>query len=81
MNDILLVLVVGIMNLLFFYLGLKLSRKERLDIRLPDLNPINKYKEHKEKEEVKREQEKLDVIMQNIDHYDGTPNGQKDIPM
>ena len=31
--------------------------------------------------EQEKQQEKFDVIRQNIDNYDGTPNGQKDIPM
>ncbi len=81
MNDILLVLAVGGINLLSFYLGSKLCRNEELDIRLPNINPIKKHKEYKEKKEVKREQEKMDVIMQNIDNYDGTSNGQKDVPI
>lgn len=81
MNDILLVLTVSVMNLLSFYFGSKLSRNEGLDIKLTDFNPMNKYREHKEIQEAKKEAERNDIIMQNIDNYDGTSNGQKDVPV
>jgi len=81
MNDILLVLIVGSMNLLSFYLGAKLGRKENAEgIKLPNLNPIAKLEEYKEKKEEQKEREKDDIIRQNIDNYDGTEEGQKDIP-
>lgn len=81
MNDIFLVLAVGMTNLLSFYLGAKLGRKEDEEgIKLPNLNPIKKIEEYKEKKEERKERERLDVIRQNIDNYDGTAEGQKDIP-
>ena len=81
MNDVLLVLAVSGMNLLSFYLGSKLSSHEKIDVKLPNLNPISKYKECKETQEAKKELERNNIIMQNIDNYDGTSNGQKDVPM
>lgn len=74
-------LAVGFMNLLFFYFGMKINSDKKLDITMPVLNPVHKYKEYKEKEEWKKEQERLDTIMQNINCYDGTSIGQKDLPM
>lgn len=79
MNNILLVLAVSGMSLLSFYLGAKLGSKEN-GITLPNLNPITKLEEHKEKKEEQKERERLDIIRQNIDNYDGTAEGQKDIP-
>ena len=78
---VLLVLSTGLICLLAFYMGSILGRGEQIpnkEIKLP--NPLTAYKEHKENKEVRKEQEKMDIIMQNIDNYDGTPNGQKDIP-
>ena len=81
MNDVLLVLIVGSVNLLSFYLGAKLGGKENTEsIKFPNLNPITKLEEHKEKKEEQKERERLDVIRQNIDNYNGTAEGQRDIP-
>ncbi len=80
-TEILLVLSTGIISLLSFYMGAILGRGGQIadkEIKLP--NPMKAYKEHKEKLEVKKEQERLDIVMQNIDNYDGTSNNQKDIP-
>ena len=48
------------------------------------MNPIEAYKEHKE---VQRQREEYDLVqrqnatmMDNINNYDGTSVGQKDIP-
>ena len=79
--EILLVWSVGLICLLAFYFGFNAGKGEQIpskEIKIP--NPLNAYREHKEKEEVKKEQQRIDVIMQNIDNYDGTSNGQKDVP-
>ena len=63
-------------------LGQKLSKGE--EIKLPDatkLNPMTIYKEHKEKKEADKELEKVNIILENIERYDGTGEGQKDVPL
>lgn len=49
-----------------------------------NLNPIEAYKEHKEikkqADEYNLEQRQLATMMDNINNYDGTSTGQKDIP-
>jgi hypothetical protein len=37
-------------------------------------------REHREKKEAEMEQEKIDTILRNIERYDGTGNGQEDVP-
>jgi len=79
--EILLIWSIACICLLAFYIGFKIGKGEQIankEIILP--NPMKIYTEHKEKQEVKKEQERIDAIMQNIDHYDGTANGQIDIP-
>lgn len=56
-------------------IGMKASRGE--EIKVP--NPVEKVKSFKETQEYKKEQEALDTMMYNIDVYDGTGLGQKDI--
>ena len=43
-------------------------------------NPLQAYREHKEREEDRKEIERLEIIMENIEKYDGTGAGQKDVP-
>ena len=48
-------------------------------IKIP--NPLQAYREHKEREEEKKEVERLEIIMENIESYDGTGAKQKDVPI
>lgn len=58
--------------------GQKISKGEEIEIKLP--NPVQKVSEYIEKKETEKEQNKLEIIAENIDNYDGTGIGQKDIP-
>lgn len=81
LTEVLLVLSTGSICLLAFYFGSILGRGEQIpnkEINMP--NPLKIYREHQDKKEAQKEQERIDIIMQNIDSYDGTANGQKDIP-
>lgn len=83
METIILVLSIGIMNILCFFIGAKVGQKvvKGEDIKLP--NPIKAIEETKETWELKKEQEeeneRLKIQLENIDNYNGTPLGQKDI--
>ena len=83
METIILVLSIGIMNILCFFIGAKVGQKvvKGEDIKLP--NPIKTIEETKETWEFKKEQEeenkRLKIQLENIDNYNGTPLGQKDI--
>ena len=58
--------------------GQKVSKGE--DIKVPTINPIEAIREHNNKKEAEMAQDRLDTIMKNIESYDGTPNGQEDVP-
>ena len=49
-----------------------------------NLNPVEAYKEHKEKKEQEKtydlKQRQLATMLDNINNYNGTPLGQKEIP-
>lgn len=55
--------------------GMKACRGE--EIKLP--NPVAKVPSFKDSQEYKKEQENLDIMLHNIDVYDGTSLGQKDM--
>ena len=76
---IMLVFMTGSFCVLSFLVGVLSSLGRKIN-----LNPIENYKEHKEiKEQIRindLEQRQVATMMENIDNYDGTSTGQKDIP-
>lgn len=81
---ILIILVVCIANILCFYIGAKIGQAiiRDEDIKMP--NPVTAMQEHAQKQREQRksreDQEQLDVILANIENYDGTGYGQRDVP-
>ena len=77
----LIILAVGALCIGCFVIGAKVGQKvsKGEEIELPSLNPLEVYRKHEAKREAEREQDKIDTIMQNIECYDGTGRGQKDV--
>ena len=82
MENIILILVVGALCIVCFFVGAKVEQKVNKGetLELPKVNPIEIIREKQEKREAKKEQERIDTIMRNIEMYDGTSNGQEDVP-
>lgn len=80
--EVLLMLVMGAMNILCFLIGAKVGQAvdKGKDIELPKINPLEVMREREEKREARREQDRLDTILRNIESYDGTSRGQEDVP-
>lgn len=80
--EVLLMLVMGAMNILCFLIGAKVGQAvdKGKDIELPKINPLEMMREREEKREARREQDRLDTILRNIEAYDGTSHGQEDVP-
>lgn len=80
--EILLILVVGALNVACFFIGAKVGQTAAKgeDIRLPKIDPMQAIREREDRREAKKEQERIDTILRNIESYDGTGNGQEDIP-
>ena len=80
--DTLEILVLGALNIVCFFVGSKLGQMvvKGKDIKVPIKSPFKAYEERQERKEAQKEQEKLDAIIRNIERYDGTDNGQEDIP-
>lgn len=80
--NILLIIVTGTLNIVCFFIGAKVgqmsSRGE--DIKGPTMNPVKLIKEHKEQKAADEEKNMNDTILHNIDCYDGTSAGQRDVP-
>ena len=84
--DAMLVAVLCLTNIACFIVGARIGQKagKSEPIKLPTLNPVVAYREHEAKKEArhkaKAEQERIDIILQNIENYDGTSNNQRDVP-
>ena len=74
--------IFGLFILASYTLGLRNGQKlaKREEITMPDINPVNVINKQIEIKEQKKEQDLFDIMMSNIDNYDGTGIGQKDIP-
>lgn len=80
--EVLTLAVFGAVNIFCFLIGAKVgqavSKGEKVE--MPTVNPMKLYKQHEAKKEAEMEQNKIDTIMRNIESYDGTANGQRDVP-
>lgn len=81
MVTILIILTVGILNVGCFLIGAKVGQKvdKGEPIEIPYLNPMKAHRERENRLQAEREADKLATIMQNIESYDGTSNGQKEV--
>ncbi len=82
METIALLFLFGVFIILAYTLGLKNGQKlkNNEEIKIPEINPVKIVKNEIETFEQKKKQDAYDTMMANIDNYDGTGIGQKDIP-
>ena len=80
--DILTILVVGTLNVVCFLIGAKVGQKviKGETIEIPSINPMEVIRDREGKKEDKKEQQKIEAIMRNIERYNGSSLGQEDIP-
>ena len=80
--EILLLLVMGALNIACFFIGAKVGQmaSKGETIELPKVDPMQPIRERQERKQAQAEQEKYDAIMRNIENYDGTSQGQEDVP-
>lgn len=81
METILLIATISILNIVCFFIGAKVGQKVNKgeDIKLPNINPVKAIEEYKETKEYKENQERFNTMLDNINNYDGTGIGQRDI--
>jgi RNase H-fold protein (predicted Holliday junction resolvase) len=77
--ELLLLCAVGAMNIVCFLVGARVgqavSRGEKV---LPA--PTEVIREHKAKAKQEQEMDRVSTILHNIENYDGTSIGQRDVP-
>ena len=80
MITILAIAIVGTLNIACFFIGAKVGQAVSKGEKIEAPNPIKAIEERREKKEARKEQDRIDVIMQNIETYNGTSSGQKEVP-
>lgn len=82
METIALLFLFGVFIIVAYTLGLKNGQKlkNNEEIKLPEVNPVKIVRNEIETFEQKKKQDAYYTMMTNIDNYDGTGLGQKDIP-
>ena len=82
--DALAIAVMGVVMIACFVTGAKVGQAVQkgkdIDVEFPTAAPIETIKTYLSKKESAKEQARYDVIMRNIEVYDGTSVGQRDIP-
>lgn len=81
METIILITLVGGLELLAFLIGARTAQKLHKGevIELPNINPMEAYRERREQREANKEQEIDKANLENINNYRGDSVGQKDI--
>lgn len=80
--EVLLLAVMGLGNIFCFLIGARVGQKvvKGETVEVPSVNPMKAIRERESRKEADRQQERLDIMMGNIDCYNGTAFGQKDVP-
>lgn len=82
METVLLIGAIAAANILCFMIGAKVGQtvSKGEPVKLPEVNPVKAFQAHQAAQDQKREQDRLSVIMENLESYDGTGTGQKEVP-
>lgn len=80
----LIISVIAMFAIIFSYtLGLKNGQALTNKKELESINPVKRIKkeldDYQHEKEIKDEVDKINTIMDNINSYDGTNNGQKEV--
>ena len=79
--EIVLAIIIGALCIVSFIIGAKVGQAvrngETVQV-LPD--PVKAVREHRAEREQEKERKRMETILSNIESYDGTSIGQKDVP-
>lgn len=80
-ETLLIIVAVGLISALNFLLGARTTQKASRgeEIKLPTVNPMEIKNRHTEKIEAEKEEIELNTMLENINNYNGTALGQKNI--
>lgn len=80
--EALLLAIMGAVNILCFMVGAKVGQtvSKGEEVKLPTVDPVKAVREHLDRKEAEYEQNRIDTILRNIEAYNGTADGQEEVP-
>lgn len=80
---VLIIAVVGALNIACFFIGARVGQAvaKGEKIEAPNINPMHAIRQISDKKKEQKELDRATAILRNIEVYDGTANGQEDIPV
>lgn len=80
-ENIVMLFGLGALNIVCFFIGAKIGQKvvKGEEIKAPEITIPTPIRDYQKKKQAEAEQNKLDTIMNNIEVYNGTSAGQKDV--
>lgn len=80
--EALLLAIMGAVNILCFMVGAKVGQtvSKGEEVKMPTVNPVKAVREHLDRKEAEYEQNRIDTILRNIEAYNGTADGQEEVP-
>lgn len=82
METAILLLIMCLANIACFIVGAKVGQmvSKGKEIEMPTINPVEIARQNASRRAAEKAQNRFDVIQENINNYDGTGAGQKDVP-
>ena len=80
-ENIIMLFGLGALNTVCFFIGAKIGQKvvKGEEIKAPEITIPTPIRDYQKKKQAEAEQNKIDTILQNIETYNGTSAGQKDV--
>lgn len=80
-ENIIILFGLGALNIVCFFIGAKIGQKvvKGEEIKAPEITIPTPIRDYQKKKQAEAEQNKIDTVLQNVDRYNGTPAGQKDV--
>ena len=80
--EALLLVIMGAYGVACFIIGARVGQKvvKGEPIELPKVNLAERAQEHRARKEADKQQAWKEAVLRNIENYDGTAQGQKDVP-
>ena len=80
--EVVTILAVGALCIGCFLVGARVGQavSQGEKVELPTINPMEAVRDRRSKKEAQMQQDRMNVILQNIEKYDGTGLGQEDVP-
>jgi hypothetical protein len=78
--EVVTILAMGFVCAACFLIGAKVGQAVSKGEPVEVPNPVKAVEDHRAKKEAEMAQSRIDIILRNIDNYDGTDHGQEEVP-